>query len=63
LLTAKSDHKTLYDQAKRYNVKNLIITNETCYKILKKKCKKKNINVYNTFENFNKIFKKKLITQ
>ena len=30
LLTAKSDHETLYDQAKKYKVKNLIITNEIC---------------------------------
>ena len=37
LLTANKDHKTLYIQAKKYNVKNLIITNQVSYKILKKK--------------------------
>ena len=59
LLTANKDHKTLYTQAKKYNVKNLIITNVASYKILKKKCKKTNINVYNSFNIFNKIFKTK----
>ena len=60
LLTANKDHKTLYAQAKKYDVKNLIITNVNSYKILKKKCKKKNINVYNNYNNFNQIFKKKI---
>jgi len=60
LLTANKDYKTLYTQAKKYNVKNLIITNDNSYKILKKKCKKTNINVYNDYNNFNKIFKKKI---
>ena len=60
LLTANKNYKTLYAQAKKYKVKNLIITNEASYKILKKKCKKKNINVYNNFNKFNKIFKKKV---
>ena len=60
LLTANKDHKTLYTQAKKYNVKNLIITNVASYKILKKKCKKTNINVYNNYYIFNKIFKKKV---
>ncbi len=60
LLTANKDYKTLYSQAKKYNVKNLIITNKDSYKILKNKCKKNNINVYNDFNVFNKIFKKKV---
>jgi 1-deoxy-D-xylulose-5-phosphate reductoisomerase len=60
LLTANKDHKTLYSQAKKYGVKNLIITNDVSYKILKKKCKKTNINVYNNYYIFNKIFKKKV---
>ena len=63
LLTANKDYKTLYTQAKKYNVKNLIITNDNSYKILKNKCKKTNINVYNNYNNFNQIFKKKLIIQ
>jgi 1-deoxy-D-xylulose-5-phosphate reductoisomerase len=59
LLTANKDHKTLYTQAKKYRVKNLIITNQVSYKILKKKCKKTKINVYDNYNSFNKIFKKK----
>ena len=34
LLTANSDHKTLFIQAKKYNVKNLIIRDNICFKIL-----------------------------
>ena len=60
LLTANKDHKKLYSQARKYGVKNLIIINKDSYKILKKKCKKKNIKVYNSFNIFNKVFKKKI---
>jgi len=60
LLTANNDHKTLYAQAKKFGVKNLIITNEASFNILKKKCEKTNINVYNNFDIFKKIFKKKV---
>ena len=60
LLTANKDYKTLYSQAKKYKVKNLIIKNLICYEILKKKCKQTNINVYNNFDIFNKVFKKKV---
>ena len=41
LLTANKDHKTLLKQAIKFNVKNLILTNENNFKILKKKQKKK----------------------
>ncbi|WP_072090513.1 1-deoxy-D-xylulose 5-phosphate reductoisomerase [Candidatus Pelagibacter communis] len=60
LLTANKDHKTLYSQAKKFGVKNLIITNYESYKILKKKCKNKKINIYNNYNCFNKIFTKKV---
>jgi len=60
LLTANKDHKKLYSQARKYGVKNLIIINKDSYKILKTKCKKKNIKVYNSFNIFNKVFKKKI---
>jgi 1-deoxy-D-xylulose-5-phosphate reductoisomerase len=60
LLTANKDYKTLFAQAKRYGVKNLIITDDVSYKILKKKCKKTNINVFNNYNIFNKIFKRKI---
>jgi 1-deoxy-D-xylulose-5-phosphate reductoisomerase len=60
LLTANSDYKTLFIQAKKYNVKNLIIRDKICFKILKDRCNKTNIKVYNNFDNFDKIFKNKV---
>ena len=60
LLTANKDHKTLYNQAKKFNVKNLIITNESNFKILKKKNKKKNIKIFNSFNNIREILNKKI---
>ena len=60
LLTANKDYKTLFTQAKRYGVQNLIITDDISYKILKKKCEKTNINVFNNYNIFNKIFKRKI---
>ena len=60
LLTANKDYKTLLKQGKKFNVKNLIITDKYSYNILKQKSKKLKINVYNNFEILNKIFKKKI---
>ena len=60
LLTANKDHKTLYSQAKKFNVKNLIITNKQSFKILKKLFKS-NIKIYQSFDDFNKILQEKLI--
>ena len=37
LLSANKDYKTLLKQAKKFNVKNLIITNKNSFKLLKKK--------------------------
>ena len=37
LLTANKDYKNLLKQAKKFNVKNLIITNPNSYDVLKKK--------------------------
>ncbi len=37
LLTANKNFKTLYKQAKKFNVKNLIITNPSSFESLKKK--------------------------
>ena len=41
LLTANTNYKLLYKQAKKFNVKNLIITNTKKYNLLKKINKKK----------------------
>ena len=60
LLSANKNYSTLLNQAKKFNVKNLIITNKKSYEILQKKNKKKKYNIYNNFENFNKILKKRV---
>ena len=61
LLTADKNYKLLLKQAKKYNVKNLIITNKKNYQILKDKLKiNKSIKVFNNYNSFNKIFKKKI---
>ena len=41
LLTADKDYKTLLKQAYKYNVNNLIITNNKSFELLKKKVSKK----------------------
>ena len=59
LLTANRDYKELIKQSKILNVKNLIITNKKSYEELKKK-KLSKINIFNNYNSFNKIFKKKI---
>ena len=51
LLTADTNYKLLYKQAKKFNVKNLIITNTKKFNLLKKINKKKDLNIYNDFKN------------
>ena len=58
LLTANKNYSKLLNQAKIYKVKNLIITDKKSYEIVKKK--KLKINIYNNFDNLNKIFKNKI---
>ncbi len=61
LLTADQNYKVLLKQAKKYNVKNLIITNRKSFEILKNKLKNnKSIKVFNNYNSFNKIFRKKI---
>ncbi len=59
LLTANKNHRELFKQAKKFKVKNLIITDNESYRILKKKLKYTKINIYNNFSNLSSIFKKK----
>ena len=59
LLTANKNHADLLKQAKRFKVKNIIVTNNESFEFLKKK-KNKEINIYNSYSCFNKIFKKKI---
>ena len=59
LISANKDQKTLLTQAKKFNVKNIIITDKNIYKDLKKKRNLK-IKIFNSFKNFNQIFRQKL---
>ena len=60
LLTANKDYRTLLNQAKKFNVKNLIITDQESFEKLKKLNKNFRLNIYSSFKSFNKIFKKKI---
>ncbi len=60
LLTANKDYKTLLNQAKKFRVKNLIITNTKSYEILKKKKFKKKVKIFSSFKYLNKIFRNKI---
>ena len=59
LLSAKKNYKLLLTQAYKFKVKNLIITDKKYYKIAKSK-KKKSIRIFNNFNEFKKIFPKKI---
>jgi len=60
LLTANKNYRELYKQSKKFKVKNLIITDKKSYSALLKINKNKKIKIFNNFNNFNKIFKKKV---
>ena len=60
LLTANKNHQKILNIAKKFKVKNIIITNLNSYKFLKIKTKGLDINIYNNFKCFNKVFKKKI---
>jgi len=61
LLTANKNYKKILKQAKNFNVKNIVIIDKQSFLIAKKIMKNKKINIYNDFNSFNKIFKKKKI--
>jgi 1-deoxy-D-xylulose-5-phosphate reductoisomerase len=60
LLTANKNYKELIKQAKVFNVKNLIVTNESSFLKLKNDNISKKVNIFDNFKSFNKIFKKKI---
>ena len=60
LLTANTNFKDLIAQAKRFNVKNIIITDPNSFKKTKIICKNKKINISQNFENLKKILPKKV---
>jgi len=57
-LSANKNYQKLVNQAKFFNVKNLILTDKNSYNYLSKK-KNNNFNLYNKFDSFEKIIKKK----
>ena len=60
LLTANTNYKDLITQAKKFNVKNIIITDPNSFKKSKVLCKNNNINIFQNFENLKKILPKKV---
>jgi len=58
LLTANKDYKKLIQQAKFFNVKNIIITNNSSFIIAAELLKNTKIKVYQNFDSLNKIFDK-----
>ncbi len=60
LLTANRNYKLLLHQAKKFKVKNIIITDFKYFLKIKKLNKDKNINIYKDFKDINKIFYKKI---
>ena len=61
LLTANKNLNDLLKQVNLFNVKNIIITNYEEYILAKEKLKNKKINIYNNFNELDKIFKNKKI--
>jgi len=59
LLTADKNYKEILKQAKILSVKNLIITDKKAYLNLSQN-KLGNIKIFNNYDSFNKIFKKKI---
>jgi 1-deoxy-D-xylulose-5-phosphate reductoisomerase len=59
LLTADKNYKEIFKQAKILKVKNLIITDKKAYLNLSQN-KLRNIKIFNNYDCFNKIFKKKI---
>ena len=60
LLTADKNYKLLLKQAREFKVKNLIITNKKKFDLIKNNTIKLNLNIYNNFVNFSKIFTNKV---
>jgi 1-deoxy-D-xylulose-5-phosphate reductoisomerase len=60
LLSTNKNIKEILKQAHYFNVKNLIIADKKKFNYLKNNRKYKKINIYNNFNDLNKIFKKKI---
>ena len=59
LLSTNKNIKKVFKQAKEFKVKNVIISDLNSFQKAKSKYKTSKINIYNNFNSFNKIFKKK----
>ena len=60
LLTANTNYNELIKQAKTFKVKNLIITNQKSFLIAQQLLKNTKINLFNNFDDLNKIFNNKI---
>ena len=60
LLTANTNYKIILEQAKKFNVKNIIITNKKYFDLARSKNKNKDLNIFSNFQNLEKIFNNKL---
>ena len=60
LLSANKNYKKLFYIAKRFEVKNIIISDPKSYQKLKNKYKNKKIKIHNNYNDLNKIIKKKI---
>tara|TARA_X000000950_G_scaffold285161_1_gene390271 strand:- start:678 stop:1844 length:1167 start_codon:yes stop_codon:yes gene_type:complete len=60
LLTANTNYKDLINQAKKFNVKNLIITDPDSFKKAKIIFKNKKINIFKNFKSLKKILPKRI---
>ena len=59
LLSTNKNINRIFKQAKEFKVKNIIISDSSCYKKAKIKFKETKINIYNNFDHLNKILIKK----
>ena len=60
LLTANTNYKLILEQARKFNVKNIIITNKKYFELAKYRNNNKKLNILNNFQELNKIFRTKL---
>tara|TARA_Y100001970_G_scaffold194775_1_gene236779 strand:+ start:3221 stop:4387 length:1167 start_codon:yes stop_codon:yes gene_type:complete len=60
LLSTNNNVKKIFKQAKKFNVKNVIVKDHKSYLLWKSRFNKNNIKLYNNFESLNKIFIKKI---
>ena len=60
LLTANTNYKLILEQARKFNVKNIIITNKKYFELAKYRNNNKKLNILNNFQELNKIFTTKL---